>query len=308
MSLIAVRAPSAAAATCVPWFGTQPAAVGGTNNSLTAVASVSPCDAWAVGNYFAGGQQSFIHHWDGTAWEQTPNPNPGNQPDRPQRRRRRVRLRCLGGGGLRRTRSQSHLDRALGRQSVDEADEPDPGRGVRRRSVRGGRNLDLERLGRGRCRRGNIDPSLERHRMEACAEPEPGGLHRALFRRRYLFYERMGGRRLQHQHRHRHPHRALERNGLEAHSNRAPGTTPTSEECRSPPPPMPGRSAGTTPGASESRTLVEQWNGSSWKVVPSPNVGGGSSSPNDLRGVVATSSSNALAVGTSSSSPAARSS
>src|SRR6186997_3528595 len=79
-SLIAVGARSAAAATCVPWFGTQPAAVGGTNNSLTAVASVSPCDAWAVGNYFAGGQQSFIHHWDGTAWEQTPNPNPGTNP------------------------------------------------------------------------------------------------------------------------------------------------------------------------------------------------------------------------------------
>lgn len=42
------------------------------------------------------------------------------------------------------------------------------------------------------------------------------------------------------------------------------------------------------------QTLIEQWNGTSWQVVPSPSAG----SSNDLYGVVALSASNIWAVGT----------
>src|SRR5215831_18831744 len=42
------------------------------------------------------------------------------------------------------------------------------------------------------------------------------------------------------------------------------------------------------------RTLIEHWNGTMWKVVPSPNLGG-PSNDNILAGVAATSASNARA-------------
>lgn len=50
----------------------------------------------------------------------------------------------------------------------------------------------------------------------------------------------------------------------------------------------------TTDGVSASRTLVEHWNGSSWSIVGSPNVGAGS---NVLTGVAARSASEIWAVG-----------
>ena len=79
-TLVVLAPASVSAATCVPWFGTQPSAVGGTNNQLNGVATLSPCDAWAIGVYFAGGEQSYIQRWDGTAWTLVPNPNPGSNP------------------------------------------------------------------------------------------------------------------------------------------------------------------------------------------------------------------------------------
>src|SRR5438270_13536251 len=41
-------------------------------------------------------------------------------------------------------------------------------------------------------------------------------------------------------------------------------------------------------------TLIEHWDGSAWRVVPSPNVG---TNDNVLQGVAATSGTNAWAVG-----------
>ena len=46
----------------------------------------------------------------------------------------------------------------------------------------------------------------------------------------------------------------------------------------------------------EEQTLIERWNGTSWNRVASPNPGGSSNS-NELKGVAATSSTNAWAVG-----------
>jgi hypothetical protein len=53
------------------------------------------------------------------------------------------------------------------------------------------------------------------------------------------------------------------------------------------------------------RTLIERWNGTVWKRVPSPNPGG-ASTDNILYGVAATSSSNAIAVGSYRSGSASR--
>jgi hypothetical protein len=53
-------------------------------------------------------------------------------------------------------------------------------------------------------------------------------------------------------------------------------------------------------GSSMDSTLIEAWNGSAWLVDPSPNAG--TSNENDLSGVSCTSSSDCVAVGSSTSS------
>jgi hypothetical protein len=47
------------------------------------------------------------------------------------------------------------------------------------------------------------------------------------------------------------------------------------------------------------KTLVEHWNGTSWKVIPSPNIGGNNSQTisNELRGVIAVSANDVWAFG-----------
>ena len=68
---------AAGVAPCVAWTGgEQPPDPGGSvnNNSLWGVAVLSPCNAWAVGDYDPG--QTLIVHWDGASWTQVPSPDP----------------------------------------------------------------------------------------------------------------------------------------------------------------------------------------------------------------------------------------
>ena len=59
----------ASASTCVGWTGVQPPSPGTDSNSLLGVAVLSPCNAWAVGDYYNGTTyQTLIEHWNGTAW------------------------------------------------------------------------------------------------------------------------------------------------------------------------------------------------------------------------------------------------
>jgi hypothetical protein len=76
----AATIPAAGVAPCVAWTGgEQPPDPGGTaqNNTLWGVAVLSPCNAWAVGDYDPG--QTQIAHWDGASWTQVPSPDPGTQ-------------------------------------------------------------------------------------------------------------------------------------------------------------------------------------------------------------------------------------
>jgi hypothetical protein len=71
----------AGASSCVAWTGgQQPPDPGGTDHSnyLRGVAVLSPCNAWAVGDY----QQplhTLIEHWNGASWTQVPSPDPGTE-------------------------------------------------------------------------------------------------------------------------------------------------------------------------------------------------------------------------------------
>jgi len=49
----------------------------GFGNSLSGVAVLSPCSAWAVGGWaIVSTDQSLIVHWNGTTWRQVDSPNP----------------------------------------------------------------------------------------------------------------------------------------------------------------------------------------------------------------------------------------
>jgi hypothetical protein len=52
---------------------------GGTVAELTGVSALSSSDAWAVGDYIAGNQQSpLIVHWNGHIWSQVPSQGPAS--------------------------------------------------------------------------------------------------------------------------------------------------------------------------------------------------------------------------------------
>ena len=73
----AATIPAAGVAPCVAWTGgEQPPDPGGSvnNNTLWGVAVLSPCNAWAVGDYDPG--QTLIVHWDGASWTQVSSPDP----------------------------------------------------------------------------------------------------------------------------------------------------------------------------------------------------------------------------------------
>ena len=75
-------AGAAAAAPCEAWTGGgQPPDPGGTdhNNYLWSVAVLSPCNAWAAGQFATGtGMRTLVLHLDGSAWRREPTPSFGD--------------------------------------------------------------------------------------------------------------------------------------------------------------------------------------------------------------------------------------
>jgi hypothetical protein len=58
--------------------GPQPSTVGSGNNFLMGVAATSTCNAWAVGYYHKGVKYlTLIEHWNGKAWKIQASPSPG---------------------------------------------------------------------------------------------------------------------------------------------------------------------------------------------------------------------------------------
>lgn len=73
----------ASPAHCRVWTGVPPPSPGAVTNTLGGVTALSPCDVWAVGLYqdvVDGPILSLAEHWNGSAWTVVPTPNP--DPDR----------------------------------------------------------------------------------------------------------------------------------------------------------------------------------------------------------------------------------
>lgn len=73
--LVATAPASAVASTCQGQR--QPPSVH--NATLSGVAVLSACNAWAVGSYSSssGHLRTLIVHWNGTSWKRVPSTNPG---------------------------------------------------------------------------------------------------------------------------------------------------------------------------------------------------------------------------------------
>jgi hypothetical protein len=72
-----VGAAGASTRECQSW-GAQPPDNGSFANWLQGVTATSACNAWAVGSYDDGTtDQTLIEHWNGTTWKIQPAPNPG---------------------------------------------------------------------------------------------------------------------------------------------------------------------------------------------------------------------------------------
>ena len=124
-------------------------------------------------------------------------------------------------------------------------------------------------------RRQDPDRALERHGVEAGAQPEPRGRRGALRRGRDVRQQRLGGRL--HRSGGQDPDRAVERQDLDAGAQPEPRARPASPAWPRPPPAAPGRSAARP--SSGPKTLILRWNGTAWKQVPSPSPGAGSRLP-----------------------------
>jgi len=75
----AVTPRPASGPACEPWAGVQPPNPGGLNDVLEGVTVQSGCDAWAVGNYRDSANtvyRSLIVRWNGSSWQQVKSPNP----------------------------------------------------------------------------------------------------------------------------------------------------------------------------------------------------------------------------------------
>lgn len=72
---VAMPAPTSAS-TCQSW-GSQPPTAANGDHGLNAVTTTSPCNAWAVGEYFAESvENTLVEHWNGTSWSLQFSPNP----------------------------------------------------------------------------------------------------------------------------------------------------------------------------------------------------------------------------------------
>ena len=72
-------AAMAAAAHCRVWTGVPPPSPGAVRNTLGGVTALSSCDVWAVGLYqdvVDGPIVSLAEHWNGRTWNVVPTPNP----------------------------------------------------------------------------------------------------------------------------------------------------------------------------------------------------------------------------------------
>jgi hypothetical protein len=247
----------ASASTCGGWTGVQPPSPGTVSNALNGVAVLSPCNAWAVGDYSNGtAYQTLIEHWNGRAWKQVTSPNPGGSSNdnflRGVTAASSTNAWAVGdyfNGTAYRTLVEHWNGTAWKQVTSANAGSSSGGNFLYGVAATSATNAWAV----GDDFNGTTDQTLIEHwngrAWKQVTSPNPGGSSN----RNFLY-------------------------GVVA-------TSPTNAWA-----------VGYYYNGTADRTLIEHWNGTAWNHVTSPNPGG-SSNGNFLYGVAATSSTNAWAVG-----------
>jgi hypothetical protein len=248
----------ASASTCVGWTGVQPPSPGTDSNSLLGVAVLSPCNAWAVGDYYNGTTyQTLIEHWNGTAWKQVTSPNAGGSSD-PNF------LDAVAATSSTNAWAVGYYYNGTGEPTLIEHWNGTAWKQATSPNVGGSSHSNILR--------GVVATSS----TNAWAV---GGSANGTAASQTLI-EHWNGRAWK---------QATSPNaGGSSHSNFLDGVAATSSTN--------AWAVGDYYNGTAYQTLIEHWNGTAWKQVTSPNPGG-SSHYNILNGVAATSSTNAWAVG-----------
>jgi hypothetical protein len=247
----------AAASTCVSWAGTPPVNPSTAGDAFSAVAVLSPCDVFAVGNKHVGfADQTLAEQWNGLTWTVLPSGNPGGS----------SRDNDLAGVAA----TSAHTAWAVGRYDNGVADQ-------------------------------TLIQTLVGGVWEQESSPNPGGSTRNNFLNAIAAtsaknawavgdYSSTGSNLLT---------LIAHWNGTSWSQVPSPSPSATLNELL-------GVAATSARNAwavglyanshNSLQTLIEHWNGTSWKRVPSPNPGG-STRNNVVSAVAASSASNAWAVG-----------
>ena len=139
------------------------------------MAATSASSAWAVGS--AGSGKTLILRWNGTAWKQVPSPSPGRQQS--LRRGRHLRQQRLGGRRYQHRQPQDP-DPALERHGLEAGAQPEPGPGIADflngvAATSAGNAWAVGDISCGCGPGAQPDPAVERHSLEAGAQPDPCG-------------------------------------------------------------------------------------------------------------------------------------
>ena len=306
-ALTVIATSPAAASTCVSSAGTQPANPSSTVNVLTGVSVLSQCDSWAVGYYLNGtSYQTLIEHWNGSNWTQVPSPNPSSSDNQLNSIAATSATNAWAAGYYYNGQAEQTLIEHWDGTSWTQVASPSPAGTVENNYLYGvtatsagnawaigaylntfnGSTWDtlIEHWnGKNWQQVASPNPSSSQNWLNGVADTSgsnawavgyyvSGGADQTLT-------EHWNGKAWQ-QVPSPNPGGSTNLNSLSSVTATSAGNAWT---------------VGSYYNGQADQTLIEQWNGSSWTQVPSPDPAGSSSS--FLRGVTATSASNAWAVG-----------
>ena len=276
------------------------------NAFLRGVAVTSVTNAWAVGNCYSqtNPPQTLIERWNGTRWTVQPSPNPEGSPNVHELHGvaaiSATNAWAVGDNHNIPTSYQTLIERWNGTGWTVQP-SPNPGDSSHRRFLFGvaatsATNAWAVGFYTDGTRHWTLVERWNGTRVEGPAEPEGGLLPRARWRGRHLRHQRLGRGPQPHPHQLPDPDRALERHatGRSSRARTLLAATPSLDGVAATPSATNAWAVGHYYTGTGYRPLIERWNGTHWKIQPSPNPRG---SDPYLNGVTATSATNAWAVG-----------
>jgi hypothetical protein len=279
---------------------------GNDSNSLTGVAALSSTEAWAVGSYHTNGQslKTLIEHWNGTAWKVQPSPSPVTDNNTLSAVVATSRSNVWAvGNTLSTSGEQRTLIEHWNGRSWTVQHSPSPGSSSQLTAVAAVSGSNAWAVGYSDSSDGTTSKTLVEHwngsSWQIQASPNPSVQYNFLCGVAATSRTNAWTDGMYVQAGYQAP--IMEHWNGQAWSVHASAYQPAGYEYD--PCAMAAPSAGNIWAVGSrwylnaDRTLIEHWNGTTWKTQASPNPAPGDFDQNVLNGVAATSATNAWAVG-----------